>query len=66
MARGNKRTANVNLEEKVTIRIPQDPLNPELKVIRVIINGYFYDIEIGKEVLVPVGVKDVLIQGKRI
>ena len=31
-------------EKKIKTRIPKDPLNPEIKVKHVFINGYAYEI----------------------
>lgn len=49
-------------EAKVWVRVPKDPLNPKDLIKRVIINGKFYDIERGKDVEVPVEVRDILNQ----
>jgi hypothetical protein len=52
--------------DKVIVRVPIDPLNPQLKTETVIVNGHFYEIERGKDVEVPTFVKEVLATGKRI
>jgi hypothetical protein len=54
------------VNDKVIVRVPIDPLNPQLKTETVIINGHFYEIERGKDVEVPNFVKDVLVKGNRI
>lgn len=50
----------------VKVRIPQDPLNENLKTTRVIINGHYYDIKNGEEVSVPISVKEVLAKAGKI
>ena len=50
----------VNKQAKVRIRIPIDPLNKQDKVVPVIINGYVWSIEKGKNVEVPENVADIL------
>lgn len=47
-------------EEKVKVRLPKDPLNPEILTKRVFINGYAVEIALGKTVSVPQSIYDVL------
>ena len=53
-------------DERIRITLPRDPLNPDEKVERVIINGTCTTIKRGEEVEVPREVYEVLKQGKRI
>lgn len=53
-------------DERILITLPRDPLNPDEKVERVIINGACTTIKRGEEVEVPREVYEVLKQGKRI
>lgn len=53
-------------DERIRITLPRDPLNPDEKVERVIINGACTTIIRGEEVEVPREVYEVLKQGKRI
>lgn len=47
-------------EDKITIIVPKDPLNPSDDNVVACINGYKYRIKRGVEVEVPRPVKDVL------
>lgn len=49
-----------NKETMVTIRIPKSELNPDKVVETVIVNGKFYEIQLGVDVEVPVEVKNIL------
>ncbi len=55
-----KKTAETLKKDLVEIKIPIDPLNKTDKVVDVIINGYRWTIERGKEVKVPRAVKQLL------
>ena len=55
-----KKTAETLKKDLVEIKIPIDPLNKTDKVVDVIINGYRWTIERGKEVKVPRAVKELL------
>ena len=55
-----KKTAETQKKDLVEIKIPIDPLNKTDKVVDVIINGYRWTIERGKEVKVPRAVKELL------
>lgn len=55
-----KKKTSKSEEKRVKIKIPLDPLNPERKIKKVIYNGYFYQIELGKEVEVPLHIKKLL------
>jgi len=50
----------VNKQEKVKVRIPIDPLNKTDLIVPVIINGYVWNIERGKSVLLPENVVTIL------
>ena len=59
--------SNISLEtgkqaysKPVEIKIPIDPLNKTDKTVDVIINGYRWTIERGKDVKVPRAVKEIL------
>ena len=47
-------------EPKVKIRLPKDPLNKGNTHVPVVVNGYAYQIERGKDVEVPETVRDIL------
>ena len=55
-----KKTAETLKKDLVEIKIPIDPLNKTDKTVDVIINGYRWTIERGKEVKVPRAVKELL------
>ena len=55
-----KKTAEALKKDLVEIKIPIDPLNKTDKTVDVIINGYRWTIERGKEVKVPRAVKEIL------
>lgn len=61
-----KATAKKLKEDMVEIKIPIDQLNPKDLVVPVIINGYIWSIERGKEVKVPREVKHILEDAKYI
>ena len=50
----------VNKQEKIKVRIPIDPLNKTDLIVPVIINGYVWNIERGKSVLLPENVVTIL------
>lgn len=54
------KTAQTLKKDLVEIKIPIDPLNKTDKTVDVIINGYRWTIERGKEVKVPRAVKELL------
>lgn len=45
---------------KRRIKIPKDPLNPKETMIRVVLNGYQFNIPLGKEVELPVPIIEIL------
>ncbi len=47
-------------EDKFTIKIKKDPNNANYKTERVFVNGVPFMIEVGKEVIVPKTIKDML------
>lgn len=49
-----------NAEEKVSIRIPQDPLNRDDDTVPVCVNGYNYFIKRGVTVEVPRTIAEIL------
>ena len=55
-----KKTAETLKKDLVEIKIPIDPLNKTDRTVDVIINGYRWTIERGKEVKVPRTVKELL------
>lgn len=55
-----KKTAVTLKKDLVEIKIPIDPLNKTDKTVDVIINGYRWTIERGKDVKVPRAVKEIL------
>ena len=55
-----KKTAETLKKDLVEIKIPIDPLNKTDRTVDVIINGYRWTIERGKEVKVPRAVKELL------
>nr|DAY68398.1 MAG TPA: hypothetical protein [Caudoviricetes sp.] len=55
-----KKTAATLKKDLVEIKIPIDPLNKTDKTVDVIINGYRWTIERGKDVKVPRAVKEIL------
>lgn len=61
-----KKTAETLKKDLVEIKIPIDPLNKTDKTVDVIINGYRWTIERGKEVKVPRAVKELLTDAKYI
>ena len=61
-----KKTAEALKKDLVEIKIPIDPLNKTDKTVDVIINGYRWTIERGKEVKVPRAVKEILTDAKYI
>lgn len=61
-----KKTAETLKKDFVEIKIPIDPLNKTDKTVDVIINGYRWTIERGKEVKVPRAVKEILTDAKYI
>lgn len=54
------KTAEKLKKDLVEIKIPIDPLNKTDKIVDVIINGYRWTIQRGKEVKVPRAVKELL------
>ena len=61
-----KKTAETLKKDLVEVKIPIDPLNKTDKTVDVIINGYRWTIERGKEVKVPRAVKEILTDAKYI
>ena len=61
-----KKTAETLKKDLVEVKIPIDPLNKTDKTVNVIINGYRWTIERGKEVKVPRAVKELLTDAKYI
>lgn len=61
-----KKTAATLRKDLVEIKIPIDPLNKTDKTVDVIINGYRWTIERGKDVKVPRAVKEILSDAKYI
>ena len=61
-----KKTAETLKRDLVEIKIPIDPLNKTDRTVDVIINGYRWTIERGKEVKVPRAVKEILTDAKYI
>lgn len=61
-----KKTAEALKKDLVEIKIPIDPLNKTDRTVDVIINGYRWTIERGKEVKVPRAVKEILTDAKYI
>lgn len=61
-----KKTAETLKKDLVEIKIPIDPLNKTDRTVDVIINGYRWTIEKGKEVKVPRAVKEILTDAKYI
>lgn len=61
-----KKTAETLKKDLVEIKIPIDPLNKTDRTVDVIINGYRWTIERGKEVKVPRAVKEILTDAKYI
>lgn len=61
-----KKTAETLKKNLVEIKIPVDPLNKTDRTVDVIINGYRWTIEKGKEVKVPRAVKEILTDAKYI
>ena len=55
-----KKTAATLKKDLVDIKIPIDPLNKTDRTVDVIINGYRWTIQRGKEVKVPRAVKELL------
>lgn len=55
-----KKTAETLKKDLVEIKIPIDQLNKTDRTVDVIINGYRWTIERGKEVKVPRAVKELL------
>ena len=55
-----KKIAETLKKDLVEIKIPIDPLNKTDRTVDVIINGYRWTIERGKEVKVPRAVKEIL------
>ena len=55
-----KKTAETLKKDLVEVKIPIDPLNKTDRTVDVIINGYRWTIERGKEVKVPRAVKELL------
>lgn len=49
-------------QPKVKVRLPLDPLNPDVLTTVVVINGYSYGIPRGVEIEVPKPVYDILIE----
>jgi len=58
MAKGMK--TELDKQDKVSVRIPVDKMNPKDLVVPVCINGYIYQIERGKSVPVPSEVARIL------
>ena len=54
------KTAEKLKKDLVEIKIPIDPLNKTDRIVDVIINGYRWTIQRGKEVKVPRAVKELL------
>ena len=61
-----KKTAETLKKDLVEVKIPIDPLNKTDRTVDVIINGYRWTIERGKEVRVPRAVKEILTDAKYI
>lgn len=61
-----RKTAETLKKDLVEIKIPIDPLNKTDRTVDVIINGYRWTIEKGKEVKVPRAVKEILTDAKYI
>ena len=61
-----KKTAETLKKDLVEIKIPIDQLNKTDRTVDVIINGYRWTIERGKEVKVPRAVKEILTDAKYI
>ena len=61
-----KKTAETLKNDLVEVKIPIDPLNKTDRTVDVIINGYRWTIERGKEVKVPRAVKEILTDAKYI
>lgn len=61
-----KKIAEALKKDLVEIKIPIDPLNKTDRTVDVIINGYRWTIERGKEVKVPRTVKEILTDAKYI
>lgn len=61
-----RKTAETLKKDLVEIKIPIDPLNKTDRTVDVIINGYRWTIERGKEVKVPRAVKEILTDAKYI
>lgn len=61
-----KKTAETLKKDLVEVKIPIDPLNKTDRTVDVIINGYRWTIERGKEVKVPRAVKEILTDAKYI
>ena len=61
-----KKTAETLKKDLVEVKIPIDPLNKTDRTVEVIINGYRWTIERGKEVKVPRAVKEILTDAKYI
>ena len=61
-----KKTAETIKKDLVEVKIPIDPLNKTDRTVDVIINGYRWTIERGKEVKVPRAVKEILTDAKYI
>ena len=61
-----KKTAVTLKKDLVEVKIPIDPLNKTDRTVDVIINGYRWTIERGKEVKVPRAVKEILTDAKYI
>ena len=61
-----KKTAETLKKDLVEVKIPRDPLNKTDRTVDVIINGYRWTIERGKEVKVPRAVKEILTDAKYI
>lgn len=61
-----KKIAEALKKDLVEIKIPIDPLNKTDRTVDVIINGYRWTIERGKEVKVPRAVKEILTDAKYI
>ena len=53
-------------EKKVRIRIPKDPLNPQIPSMFVYINELSYEIALGEEVEVPESIYKILVNSGRI
>ena len=61
-----KKTAETLKKDLVEVKIPIDPLNKTDRTVDVIINGYRWTIERGKELKVPRAVKEILTDAKYI